>query len=197
MDTKRHHILDAAVEAFSRFGYRKTSMQDIGDAAGMSRAALYLYFKNKDDLFRALMEKHHATAIAEAEAGFGQAAPFEHRLSAGLKAFVLSAMAPVQSSPYGKELFEANNTLADDLNVATSARLQQLTEGAITDAVETGEISLRKLALAPTLLAELILCAVDGIKKGSVGLDQISQRIDALVRVTATATDAAGERRLP
>ncbi|WP_161952443.1 MULTISPECIES: TetR/AcrR family transcriptional regulator [unclassified Ensifer] len=192
MDTKRHHILNAAVEVFSRFGYRKTSMQDVADAAGMSRAALYLYFKNKDDLFRVLMERHHATATAEAEAGFAQTAPFERRLSAGLKAFVLSAMAPVQSSPYGQELFEANNTLAEDLNVATAARLQQLTQATIADAIEAGEISLGKVAVTPTLLAELIFCAIDGIKKGSDGLDQIEERIDALVRIVASATGSAG-----
>lgn len=192
MDTKRQHILDAALEAFSRFGYRKTSMQDVADAAAMSRAALYLYFNNKDDLFRALMKRHHATAIARAEAGFGQAALFKFRLCAGLNAFVLSAMAPVQSSPYGKELFEANNTLADDLNVSTAARLRQLTEAAIAEAVEANEISLGRVALTPSLLAELVLCAIDGIKRGSDGLDQIEQRISALVRVVGSATSPTG-----
>ncbi|MGF6171881.1 TetR/AcrR family transcriptional regulator [Ensifer sp. 4252] len=192
MDTKRHHILNAAVEVFGRFGYRKTSMQDVAEAAGMSRAALYLHFRNKDDLFRALMERHHATSIGEAESGFAQMAPFERRLSTGLKAFVLSAMAPVKSSPYGQELFEANNALADDLNVATAARLRQLTETTIAEAIASGEIALGKVALSSSALAELVLCAVDGIKKGSEGLDQIEQRIDALVRVVGSATGTTG-----
>ncbi len=197
METKRHHILDAAIEAFSRFGFRKTSMQDIGDAAGMSRAALYLYFKNKDDLFRALMERHHATAIAKAEAGFAQATSFEPRLCAGLKAFILSAMAPLQSSPYGQELFEANNSLAGDLNVATAARLRQLTEAVIVDAIAAHEVTLGRVALSASLLTELVLCAVDGIKKGSEGLDQMDQRIEALARVVASATTSADPSSAP
>jgi AcrR family transcriptional regulator len=44
-------LLDAAVEAFLRFGFKKTSMDDVARAAGVSRQALYLHFANKEALF--------------------------------------------------------------------------------------------------------------------------------------------------
>jgi AcrR family transcriptional regulator len=56
MDEKKQHIMTAAAEVFTRYGFKKASMQDIADAAMMSRAALYLHFRNKDDLFRSLMD---------------------------------------------------------------------------------------------------------------------------------------------
>lgn len=43
---------------FARFGYRKTSMDEVAQAAQLSRQGLYLHFSNKDELFRATL--HHA-----------------------------------------------------------------------------------------------------------------------------------------
>jgi len=40
------------VGVFARFGYRKTSMDDVARAAGVSRQGLYLSFANKEELFR-------------------------------------------------------------------------------------------------------------------------------------------------
>ena len=49
-------LLDAAVGVFARFGYRKTSMDDVARAAGVSRQGLYLSFANKEELFRRALE---------------------------------------------------------------------------------------------------------------------------------------------
>ena len=50
-DLKRKHILKAAFECFTIYGYSKSTFIDIAKRAGISRASLYLYFKNKEDLF--------------------------------------------------------------------------------------------------------------------------------------------------
>jgi AcrR family transcriptional regulator len=44
--------LDAAVGVFARYGFRKTSMDEVARAAGVSRQGLYLQFANKEELFR-------------------------------------------------------------------------------------------------------------------------------------------------
>ena len=55
-DVRRRTLLDAAVSAFSRFGFRKTSMDDVARAAGVSRQGLYLVFSTKEELFRCALE---------------------------------------------------------------------------------------------------------------------------------------------
>jgi AcrR family transcriptional regulator len=55
-DTRRRALLDAAVGVFTRFGFRKTSMEDVARAAGVSRQGLYLLFSNKEELFRRALE---------------------------------------------------------------------------------------------------------------------------------------------
>ena len=51
MNDKINEILKVSAEVFSEYGYKKTSMQDIGDRLGMTKSNLYIYFKNKEDLY--------------------------------------------------------------------------------------------------------------------------------------------------
>ena len=51
---RRDALLDAAHSAFVSKGYENTSMDDIASKAGFSRGLLYVYFKDKQDIFRAL-----------------------------------------------------------------------------------------------------------------------------------------------
>lgn len=49
---KKDEILNAAKECFSRYGYDKTTLEDIGRAAKLNKASLYYYFKKgKEDIF--------------------------------------------------------------------------------------------------------------------------------------------------
>jgi TetR/AcrR family transcriptional regulator, regulator of autoinduction and epiphytic fitness len=59
-------LLEAAVSVFARFGYRKTSMDDVARAAGVSRQGLYLSFANKEELFRRAVEHSLSSQLASA-----------------------------------------------------------------------------------------------------------------------------------
>jgi TetR/AcrR family acrAB operon transcriptional repressor len=53
----RAGILDAAEHLFHAQGVSRTSLQDIATAAGVTRGAVYWHFKDKIDLFNALMDR--------------------------------------------------------------------------------------------------------------------------------------------
>ena len=53
----RTHVLGIALTVFVRHGFRKTSIEDIAKAAGISRQGIYLHFKNKDEIFNASIQK--------------------------------------------------------------------------------------------------------------------------------------------
>jgi len=66
---RRDVVLIAALETFLRYGYRKTSMEDIASAAHISRPGLYFLFASKRELFaaaitRALEQDLHTAAHA-------------------------------------------------------------------------------------------------------------------------------------
>jgi len=50
-------ILSAALEVFSAFGYRGSTVDQIAERAGMSKPNLLYYFHRKDDIYRAVLEK--------------------------------------------------------------------------------------------------------------------------------------------
>lgn len=53
----RQQIINAGQECLAQYGYSKTTFVDIAKKAGMSRALLYLYFKNKKDLFSTMTDE--------------------------------------------------------------------------------------------------------------------------------------------
>ena len=55
--TTRNNLLDAAEQLFLSRGVSHTSLNDIATAAGTTRGAIYWHFKDKADLFNAMMER--------------------------------------------------------------------------------------------------------------------------------------------
>ena len=52
---RAERILDAANRLFVRYGYDKTTVGEIADEARVSKGAIYLHWKSKEDLFEALI----------------------------------------------------------------------------------------------------------------------------------------------
>ncbi len=57
MIEKKEHILSIAQKIISKFGIQKTTMDDIAKKARIGKATLYYYFKNKEDIFREVIQK--------------------------------------------------------------------------------------------------------------------------------------------
>jgi AcrR family transcriptional regulator len=51
IEEKRKELLAKAVNCFTRYGYHKTTLDDVASETGINKASLYHYFKNKDELF--------------------------------------------------------------------------------------------------------------------------------------------------
>jgi AcrR family transcriptional regulator len=62
----RARLLDAAVRRFATDGFRRTSVSDIAREAGLTPAAVYAYFPNKEALFRAAVDDDVAALIERA-----------------------------------------------------------------------------------------------------------------------------------
>ena len=57
LDERGQRLLDSAARLILRFGYDKTTMQDIALEAAVSKSTLYLYWKNKEEVFQALITR--------------------------------------------------------------------------------------------------------------------------------------------
>ncbi|MEW6270686.1 MAG: TetR/AcrR family transcriptional regulator [Thermodesulfobacteriota bacterium] len=176
-------ILDAAFARFSRYGYRRTSMEDIATEAGVSRAALYLQFRNKEEIFRRLAQQMQDDALSRAAAALAQDGPLGERVTAAILAKGLRFIEITLASPHASELLDETNRLCGDLVGDTERRfLDQLTR-VLRRAAQAGEIDLGEPGLAAGETAQLLLRAVKGLKGPGVTVDEYRKGVDALVRV--------------
>ncbi len=56
-DLNRENILKIAREIFSKYGFKKTTLDDIANAVRKGKSSLYYYFESKEDLFQAVIMK--------------------------------------------------------------------------------------------------------------------------------------------
>src|SRR5579863_6741866 len=77
---KRRQIVDGARAMFLAQGFDAASMNDIARAAGVSKGTLYVYFKNKEELFEAIVQQE---CEAQAE-GIFELNPNDHDVEAVL-----------------------------------------------------------------------------------------------------------------
>lgn len=84
---RRVLILEAAREAFAEGGYHRTSLDQIAEAAGVSKALLYEHFGSKRELHAAMLEAHVTELLERINAALADAEPGEARLRAGAEAF--------------------------------------------------------------------------------------------------------------
>ena len=76
----RQHILQAAVKRFAHSGYAAASVQQIVTDARVSKPALYYYFKDKADLFQALVNEAHDKKFELMQTASAQAGDLRGRL---------------------------------------------------------------------------------------------------------------------
>jgi AcrR family transcriptional regulator len=81
-------ICAAALSVFAEKGFAAARLDEIASRAGVSKGTLYLYFKGKDDLFRAVVRNSIAPNLDNVIAGARIEAPFPMLVSGLLERFV-------------------------------------------------------------------------------------------------------------
>jgi AcrR family transcriptional regulator len=180
---RREAILAAAQQQFARYGFRRTSMEDIAREAGVSRPALYLHFRNKEEIFRSLSASLQEAALAAAEAELKAPGSLQRRVHAALEVKVVRMLEIVHDSPHGAELLDASSRLCGDLAARSEVRLQRMLEEVFRDAARSGEIDLRGAGLSAAAAAELIRLAAYGLKVPGGDPADFRRRLARLVRV--------------
>ena len=68
---KRNKVLAAALDVFLRYGYKRVTMNDIAEAASISRPALYLVFESKEEIFKSVYEHWVKETLIDIESKIG------------------------------------------------------------------------------------------------------------------------------
>ncbi|BCH21848.1 TetR family transcriptional regulator [Mesorhizobium sp. L-8-10] len=189
-DPKRARIIEGAMRMFLAYGFARTTMDDIARAAEVSRPALYLLFKNKSDIYRAIATMLFDQSIATAQAELAVEAPFGERVVAAIDKSLIGMMQPFAQSPHGAEILDMKNSLAGELMGAWRERLVGLlAEATAAEAARTGT-DLAARGLSAQTLAELLLDGLEGMKMRTSDPDEQRQAARGLVTVIELALRA-------
>ncbi|HEV7388530.1 MAG TPA: TetR/AcrR family transcriptional regulator [Gemmatimonadaceae bacterium] len=133
-------IIEAALEVFGECGLAKTRLQDIAARAGVSKGTIYLYFPNKEELFREMIRQTAVAKIALAEKITAEGTPTQ-QLCAAMRGYWNFVCTPVFSTIHRLVLGELHQfpDLAEFYANEVTARGLKLLSGIIRRGVETGE----------------------------------------------------------
>ena len=182
-EDRRDSVFDTAADVFAAYGYRRTAMNDIAKAAGISRPALYLMFSNKEDLFRQLASFRQNQAIdgaAEALAGDGS---LSERISAAIQAYEAIYYEPVSTSPHGEELMDVNMSIASEDMLKGHDRLIGALADSIDTAVNAGEARLPDIGLGTRQYVELLMASITGQKKSATSKRDFRRKVRTVISV--------------
>ncbi|MFD3939141.1 TetR/AcrR family transcriptional regulator [Streptomyces sp. NPDC058611] len=182
-DDRTEHILDAALTAFCQYGYGKTTMQDVARAAGMSRAALYLHFPSKEDLFRAGSRRAHSRALGEVDTALTQQGDVLSRIDAARGAYFGGLLAQISSSVHGAEVLDTSLDVAGDIASEAHAALVFRLASALHTAAAAGEVQFSTTEATAEDIVLLLLAVTDGLKKTSADPQARQQRKALFLRL--------------
>lgn len=186
-DVKRNRVLDGAMRVFLSYGYQRVTMDDIAKTAEMSRPALYLLFKNKTDIYRAIGERMFELSSHSIERVLAQDGTLGEKLTIVIDQILIEMMCQITDSPHGAELLDLKNSLAADMVEAWHARSAAQFRKAIESEADKLGVDLSARGLSAEGLAELLMDGLEGMKHRVPGAE--AQRIAArqLVRVIELA----------
>lgn len=164
LSPKSQAILDAAERLFVRYGYRKSSMDDVAREAGIAKGTVYLYYSGKEALFRALLERTGANVLQASEAAAHAPLPFEDRLFGVLNAFYGYFYERFSESGHLQELGEIRGSLGQDLTEQLRQNHLQILIGLLGRAEVEGELGLSLCGLTPQDVAATLIAAASGSK---------------------------------
>ncbi|NSX56481.1 TetR/AcrR family transcriptional regulator [Parasulfitobacter algicola] len=183
-DPRVKDIMGAAFETFATYGYRRTAMEDIAKTAGMSRSALYLHFKNKEDIFRSLAQYYYDAAAEGMTKALQNPGPLAQVLHGAFVARGAGIMETVLSSPHGEELLDTKSTTIADVSKSGEAKLAGIFADWLKHAKASGQI---RLMMDPDVMADTIMAALKGLKTPPPSLDVYRERQQVLAEVLAQA----------
>jgi AcrR family transcriptional regulator len=181
-DEKRQKILRAAFDVFLRYGYRRVTMDDIAQQAGMSRPALYLTFPNKEAIFRDVVDMGHLGVFRDIESGLAQADSLAAKLEHVFEIWSVRSYEMVARSPAAGELMSDSFSFAKDVFDRAAERLAAIIADIIRAAVEQPD-AVRPSAEAR---ARIMIAAAHGFKSAAKDTHDMRALIQDLVRITVT-----------
>jgi AcrR family transcriptional regulator len=175
-------ILTTAAELFSRQGYHAVGIRELADAVGLSTSTLYHYYRTKQEILFAIIDRFLHEFAEKLLAGLRDTSiPPRRRIERAVVDHVVISVRRREELLVGGPVL---NALDPDQRAAINGLRRQYRD-AVRDTIEEGVASGDFRVADPTLTAMAILDMLDGIRAwyqpdGGLSLDALAERYRAL-----------------
>lgn len=176
MTSTETKIIDAAVELFSRYGVKRTTMNDIAEAAGVVRQTLYLSFPSKNAVLRASIRHYTDGIIAQIENDWRTGDILSDKLAAYLKHSVVDPYRTISTAPDVEDLATGFNSEGRAEIAEANNRFTVL----LAEAFQPFGKSLAESQLTPASFADFFHLTAHHLKYTARSEEHLQQLIEAL-----------------
>jgi AcrR family transcriptional regulator len=197
-------ILDAAMRVFRRHGFRRSSIEQAAEEAGLTRQALYHHFSSKEALFRALIERLYEQSLvaetAAAKAAEEKGYDLADILVAEIAARLNRLFASLEGSPHIEELFSEHLVQARDLYQTYATRFESEVAATIARVTRARKLKLES-GVTVRELARCVEMAIHGTKSAYPSMmpaDAFLKQLETMLRMLiAGATAPPAQKMAP
>jgi AcrR family transcriptional regulator len=179
-DEKTERVMAAARQVFLRYGFTRTTMGDIAEAAKMSRPALYLVFPSKEDIFAAVIGRSFAEMLAAIREGINRFESAPEKLTFAFEVWCVRPFELVRVSPEAKDLIDNGYEFAREIMANASTEFEAI----IGEILKPIAQARRNLKLSATHIAKISIASLLGFKQSADDAAQLRELIAGLVTIT-------------
>ena len=179
-EEKQRRIVLAATSLFSRYGFKRTSIDLLAAEAGVAKPTVYAYFADKEAIFRAVVESVTDELLEAAVLASQSSAPTEERLAAMLSAKFTRYWELVHASPHARELMDSQGELGAELVQRSDRAFLKLLMSVIED---SKELDLKRAGMTVPATAHLFLRAASGANYDATSVAMHRRLVSEIVRV--------------
>lgn len=187
---KKSKVLDAALQVFLRYGFKKATMGDIAEKAGISRPAVYLVFPGKEEIFRAVIVRKVEDFCRESEKKLARCTGLKAGITAILDTWIFEPYETLTASPEAAELMEFAYSFAPDLRRQSLQLMEEQLLQVMTSAPETQLTPVGELGVSAKMSARLLAVSTVELKHSVENIEELRQLLDAAVAIHVSCLTA-------
>ena len=187
MNERQENIIEAAVRLFSRYGVRRTSMNDIAAEAGIARQTLYNAFSNKDEVLRATIRLFSDRAQAAIDAGLEETEDLGERLDVIFRHVAVEPFDLLNASPNAEDIVAGFNASSQRELAAAAERNRAV----IARVLEPSRSAVEKSGLTLHQFSDFVQRAAAGAKHTASSRRHLLRLLSALKVAVLKVADGA------
>jgi len=182
-DPRAAAILQAAFQTFFHYGVKRATMDDIARAAGMSRPALYLVYKNKTDIFRACVIAMTEELRGKLDAIANSTGSAEARIVQVVRVGIVEPHETIGASAHADELFALKSEVGADLFRDWMKLIEAAIAEILAQEASAGRVTLEAAGVDAAEIAALITDGAEGFKLRMTSAEELARRLETFVRL--------------